>query len=294
VRVGPALARLRRSARAAAGEDRAATLLALAVSGLPPEHGEWGTAMSAELAALHGARPRLGFAASCMRAALVLRLRGGIAAPGRGGSGVRALVLSAVAAVLALGIYGAVRYPTLRAGVAGWAAIAVFAAILLVYAATALALTRGASPEASRARRYGVAGGLAVGAAWLAIVMPETFSKSLMALPLAAALLVPAGVATLVGRSTRQARAGADAALWSGMVGALLAFIVWVSATYASDGRPYDAQMLRDFRKSGAHDLAAYAVGDSLGAAIGLLVIVPFVALALGSLGARLAASTAS
>ena len=148
VRVGPALARLRRSARAAAGEDRAAALLAIAVSGLPPEHGEWGAAMSAELAALHGVRPRAVFAASCLRAALVLRLRAGLAATGLGGGGVRALVLTAVAAVLALGIYGAVRYPALRAGVAGWAAIGVFAAILLLYAAAALALTRGASREA--------------------------------------------------------------------------------------------------------------------------------------------------
>ena len=73
----------------------------------------------------------------------------------------------------------------LRAGVAGWAAIGVFAAILLLYAPLPCA-PRGLR-EAGRARRHGVAGGLAVGAAWLAIVMPETFSKSLMALPLAAA-----------------------------------------------------------------------------------------------------------
>jgi hypothetical protein len=244
--------------------------------------------MAAELAALHGRWARWAFAAGCARAAIVVRLRAGIIAPGRGGTGERALVLSAIAAVLALGIYGEGRYPALRAGLEGWAAIAVFAAILLAYAAAALALTRGDAAHAVLARRRGLAGGLAVAAAWLAIFMPAAFSKGLVALPLAATLLIPAGVAVLVARSTRQVRAGMDAALWSGMVGALLAFAVWVSATYASDGRPYDAQMLRDFRHSGAHDLAAYAVGDTLGGAVGLLVIVPFVALALGSLGARL------
>jgi hypothetical protein len=286
----PALARLRTSARTAAGGDRPAALLALAVRGLPPEHCEWGVAMSAELAVLRGRRARWAFAAGCTRAAMVVRLRAGIAGPGRGGHGVRAFVLSAIGAVLALGAYGAERYPALRAGPAGWAAIAAFAALLLLYAAVALALTRGVSPQARLARRSGLAGGLAVGVAWLAIVMPGAFSKNLVALPLLAALLVPAVVAVLVGRSARRFRTGAEAALWSGMVGALLAFIVWVPATYADDGRPYDPQLLRDYRHSGAHDLAAYAVGDTLGSAIGLLVIVPVVALALGSLGARLAA----
>jgi hypothetical protein len=291
MRVMPALAQLRRSLRATAGGDRAAVLLALAVRGLPPADSEWGTAMSAELAPLRGRRSRWAFAAGCAQAAIVVRLRAGIVRPGRGGGGVRALVLSAIAAALGLGIYGAVRYPALRGGVAGWAAIAVFAAILAVYAAAALSLTRGAAAQAVLARRRGVAGGLAVAAAWLAVIMPEAFSQSLVALPLAATLLIPAGVATLVGRSTRQVRTGTDAALWSGMVGALLAFTVWVSATYAGDGRPYDAQLIRDFQHSGARDLATYAVGDTLGAAMGLLVIVPVVALALGSLGARLGAA---
>jgi len=290
VRGAPALARLRRAARAEARGDRAAALLALAVRNLPAGEVEWGAAMSAELAAVRGARQRWVFASGCARVAVGLRVRAAIVAPGRGGDGVRALVLCAVAVVLALGLYGAVRYPPLRTGAAGWVAIAAFAGILLVYAAAALALTRGAARGASLARRWGLAGGIAVGAAWLAVVVPGAFAKGLVALPLAAALLVPAGVATVVARATGQPRAGADAALWSGMVGALLAFTVWVAATYASDGRPYDAQLLRDFRHSGAHDLAAYAVGDTLGGAVGLLVIVPVVALALGSLGARLAA----
>ena len=283
----PALARLCRSARAVDGGDRAAALLALAVRGLPLAQREWGMAMGAELAALQRPRSRRRFAAGCMWAAIVLRLRAGIVAPGRGGGGVRALVLSAIAAALGLGVYGAARYPALRAGFAGWAAIAAFAALLLVYAAAALSLSRGAAPHVVLARRGGVAGGLAVGASWLSIVMPAALSKSFVALPLFAALLVPAAVGTLVARSTRQARAGTEAALWSGMAGALLAFTVWVSATYASDGRPYDAQLIRDFRHSGARDLAAYAIGDNLGAAIGLLVIIPVVALALGSLAAR-------
>ena len=111
-----------------------------------------------------------------------------------------------------------------------------------------------------------------------------------MVVPLAVALLVPAGVALLTARSGAGPRSARGAALWSGMAGSLLAFIVWVTATYASDGRPYVAQMLRDFHASGSLAVAAYAVGDALGAALGLLVIVPLVALAIGSLCGRVAA----
>ena len=63
-----------------------------------------------------------------------------------------------------------------------------------------------------------------------------------------------------------------------------------VSVTYANEGRPYDAGLVRDFHASGAHDLATYAVSDDLGSGLVLLVLVPTVALALGSLGAQLGA----
>ena len=64
-------------------------------------------------------------------------------------------------------------------------------------------------------------------------------------------------------------------------------FIVWVVTTYASDGRPYDAGMIRDFHHSRASDLATYAVSDNLGSALVLLLLIPTLALAIGSLTAR-------
>jgi hypothetical protein len=69
-------------------------------------------------------------------------------------------------------------------------------------------------------------------------------------------------------------------------------FIVWVTVTYANAGGPYDAGLVRDFHKSGAHDLATYAVGDNLGSGLVLLLMIPTVALALGSLSARIGAAT--
>ena len=62
-----------------------------------------------------------------------------------------------------------------------------------------------------------------------------------------------------------------------------------MTTTYANDGRPYDAGTLRDFHHSQAHDLATYAVSDNLGSGLVLLLVIPTVAIAVGSLTARFA-----
>ena len=281
--------RARRAVRARAGADRPEQLLALAVRWVPRERAEWGRAMLAELSGVGGARARRRFSFGCTRAIIALCVRTNLTAPGRGGRGVRALVLGASATAVALAAYGPARYPGLRSDIGTWLAFASLLAIVACYAFAALTLSRGATAQARTARRYGLAAGLAIGAAWLMILAPAEVSKSLVFLPLGVALLGPLLVAYVAGRTCRDARAAAAAAIWSGLVGGLLVFIVWVVVTYSDDGRPYDAQMLRDFHRSGSHDLAAYAVGDNVGAAIGLLVIIPVVALALGSLSARLA-----
>jgi hypothetical protein len=108
-------------------------------------------------------------------------------------------------------------------------------------------------------------------------------------LPLIVALLGPACVAALAARQGNDITAGTRAALWSGIVGGLGVFIVWVTATYADNGGPYDAGVLRDFHNSHARDLATYAVSDNLGSGLVLLLLIPTVALAVGSLTARLA-----
>jgi hypothetical protein len=282
----PALVRAYRSL---GGEDRAGALLQLVVRGLPAERAEWGDAMLAEFAGMAGGRARWMFGLGCARAALALRTRAAVAAPGRGGDGLRALALAGVLAALALGVAGLVRYPEIRSDTTTWGALASLTAIMLAYAWGALTLARGATREAATARALGLAGGLVVGGAWLLILAPAAASKSLVFVPLTAALLAPACVAALTRRAGADARAARQAALWSGILGALIAFVVWVTAAYARDGRPYDAQMLRDFHASGSHDLAAYAVGDAFGTGLSVLVIVPVVALALGSLAGCIA-----
>ena len=69
-------------------------------------------------------------------------------------------------------------------------------------------------------------------------------------------------------------------------------FIVWTTVTYANAGGPYDGGLVNDFRKSGAHDLPTYAISDNLGSGLVLLLLIPTVALALGTLGTRLLNAT--
>jgi hypothetical protein len=279
---------LRRLARPT--EDRAAALLALGVRGLSHPSEEWGEAMAAELAAVTGTRARWRFSLGCTRAAMTLRFRRSLSSRDRGGSAIRGAVLVATAGCLGLAVYGLVRYPGLRDRPAQWLALAVFLALLAAYALGGLALCRGAGLHASKARAHAALGGVVVGIAWLLILAPDAIGKQLVFVPLLAALVVPAAVAYRTTRATGDVRLATGAGLWSGMIGALLVFAVWATTTYARNGRPYDAQLVRDFHASGSHDLATYAVGDALGAAVGLLVIIPLVALALGSLVARLSA----
>jgi len=58
--------------------------------------------------------------------------------------------------------------------------------------------------------------------------------------------------------------------------------------TYVNAGGPYDGGLVEDFRKSGARDLPTYAVSDSLGSGLVLLLMIPTIALALGTLSTRL------
>ena len=70
-------------------------------------------------------------------------------------------------------------------------------------------------------------------------------------------------------------------------------FLLWAGEAVVAAGRPYDAGLLRDFATSGAPDLATYAVNESLGTGIMLLVLVPLVSVATGFVGAAAARRTA-
>jgi hypothetical protein len=278
-------------ARAISGgakRDPARRLLTLAVRGLPPDRFEWGQAMLGELDQAQERRSRWRFSVGCAWAAGRIRLQ----SPEPGGAGLRAVILGCAALSLALVGYGLVHYPGLRSEPNVWGAMVVFLATLLAYTGLTLLLARGVSSEAIAARRFGLGGGLATGAGWLLGIAPPAALKGWVFLPLLIALIGPALAATIAGHRSRESRTGNLTALWSGLVAGLTVFIVWSTVTYLNAGGPYDSGLVNDFRKSGAHDLPTYAVSDNLGSGLILLLLIPTVALALGTLGTRLVNAT--
>jgi hypothetical protein len=272
----PATRRTASRTRGAPRRDRARLVLELAVKGLPPDRNEWAQAMLAELDEVEGTQDRRRFSLGCAWAAARIRVQ----SPGPAGGVFRAVIMGCAAAAIALVGYGLVRYPGLRSepNVAG--AMIAFLAMLLVYVALAVVLARGAT-------RHSLVGGLAVGAGWFTGLAPPSGLKEYVFAPLLVALAAPAVVAFVAGRRAQGFGPGTVAALWSGLVGGLAVFVVWMTVTYATAGVPYDAGLVRDFHRSGGHDLATYAVSDDLGNALVLLLLIPTVAVALGSLTAR-------
>ncbi len=240
--------------------------------------------MCRELDQVVGRVARWRFSLGCVWAVVVIRSR----SREPGGTTLRGVVLAGSTVALGLVAYGVVRYPGLRDGTSFWASLAVFLVVVAAYTTAGLVFSRGTTRRASVARRYGLIGGFTVGAAWFAVLLPTPGLKGLVVVPLAVVVFGPVVVAVLAGRAARNTSAGTLAALWTGLVGGLLVFAVWTTVTYATAGRPYDPGLVRDFHASGAPDLATYAVGDNLGSGLVLLLLAPVVALALGSLGARL------
>jgi hypothetical protein len=278
-----ALPSIVRAARRDAKRDGAQRVLVLAVSGLPKERMEWAQAMLAELEHVHGQTQRWRFSLGCACAATRIRLQ----TPAPGGAGLRVVILGCAIASVALVAYGLIHYPGLRSEPDVAAALTLFLATVLTYAGLALVLARGVGQQAIAARRFGLWGGLVTGPAWLVGIAPPAALKAWVFVPLLIALIGPATVASVAGHRSRDSRTGIHTALWSGLIAGLTVFIVWALMTYANADGPYDDGLVRDFRNSGAHDLATYAVNDDLGSGLVLLLMVPAIALALGTLGNR-------
>ena len=126
--------------------------------------------------------------------------------------------------------------------------------------------------------RAGFAAGLLTGGAWYLVLAPPAALKAWVLLPMIVALLAPVCAAVMA----------TGAVLWSGLVGGLVAGVLWVTTAYLHDGRPYDAGLVHDFHRSGATDLATYAVSGDLATALELLVLIPVIAVGFGSLAALL------
>ena len=250
------------------------------MQGLPADRVDWAQAMLVELDHIEGRRERWRFSLGCAWASARIRVQ----SPEPGGALLRVVVLGCAAIALALVGYGLVRYPGLRSEPNVWGAMIVFLVTLMAYGALAVTLSRGTSERSAAARRYGLAGGSPSEPAGCSASRRRPLSRAGCSSRSSSRSSGPPSLPLIAGRRARDARTGTLAALWSGLVGGLTVFVVWVAVTYADAGRPYDAGLVGDFHKSGAHDLATYAVGDDLGSGLVLLLMIPTVALALGSL----------
>lgn len=239
---------------------------------------EWGRAMLAELAEVPAGRPRRAFAAGCARA-LVVALPPLALAAGVGG-------LASVAVVAA----ALVRYPGLVTGLGTWLAVGFFGCVVVTYVVAGAGLA--VRLAGSRLTTPAVATGVGIAASWVTVGFCASAGAPA---GVATALLTlgPAVAGSAGWRATHRSgspRLGVRCVGLASLVAGFTLFLLWGGAAVVFAGRPYDAGLLRDFHTSGAGDLATYAVSDSLGSGMMLLLLVPLVSLASGLAGTAVAA----
>jgi hypothetical protein len=267
---------------ATASTDAPARLLGWAVGALPADRASWGEAMSGELSQMDNRRQRWRFAVGSAGAAVFLPSR-------RADSADLAARLVAAAALTCAGLvaYGLRRYPEIITRAGTGPVLAVFLSVLVAYTVISAFLVRRGPVS-----RSGLVCGLGLAAVWIIAGIPvvtqapqPAYSLLLLAIPIAS-LAVGAAAA----RRSRTAAVRQPVVVFSALVAGLVLFIVYASDILLRAGSPYDAGQIRDFPGSGLPDLATYAVNDSLGTAMMLLLFVPVVTAAIGSTGAAIAA----
>jgi hypothetical protein len=237
---------------------------------------EWGRAMIAEVDQISAPGARRQFAFGCLRA---LARSAAMAVAGFTVTGV--LSIAVVLAAL-------LRYPGLVAGVGTWLAVGFFCAVIVGYVAAAAGLT--ARLVRTQSQAVVLLSGAAIAGSWMVVGLSASWAPA--AVPMTLLALGPAMALVLGWRTTRRSSSpstGVQSVCLAAFVAGLGLFLLWAGQTVLFAGRPYDAGMVRDFRSSGARDLATYAVSDSLGSGMMLLLLVPLVSLAAGAAGASVA-----
>ena len=268
---------------ARARRDLPSLLLELGVLVLGSGRPEWGRAMTSELARLEGRRARWEFALGCVRSI----------AFGMPPAGTQRVITagSLLAAVTSVGIvaFALVRFPGLVTGAGTWVLLGAFVTVLLAYLVAAANL--GALLVDARRLVTPVATGLAIASTWLALGLDASLGgpAALSGVLLGSGVLVAVAIGWLATARSGSSRVGVGQVGLTALVAGFVVFLLWAGSAVAAAGRPYDAGLLRDFRTSGAPDLATYAVDDALGAGMMLLLLVPLVTLAAGLVGTAVA-----
>lgn len=207
------------------------------------------------------------------------------AAGRRGGAVAAVVVLAGVAGCVSLVLYGARRYPRavedpshafsliLAAGLAGCVAMALL-------------------PSPAAARRYGVPAGILTGLLWAVGGMAsDRHAEGLSPVIWLGSLAFPMLSGVLAARSGGlRARTGVAAGLWSGLVAGLALFVAGMTTVYASTGwYQRDPATVELTHARGLPDAATWAVGDNLGGSVMMMVLLPFLCLAMAAFGSAAA-----
>jgi hypothetical protein len=244
---------------------------------------EWGQAMLVELAQIDGRRSRWGFALGCVRSLAFTMPPSGSARVVTWGALVAAL------GSLSLVTFGFLQFPGVVSGARTWIAVAIVAAVLGAYVVGAInAAARVADTRLTFASTFA---GALIALSWLAVGLNSSVGGSA---GLTVALLVVGPIVALAIGCLATARSGSSRVVLgcighTAVVAGFALFLTWTGWTVATAGRPYDAGLLRDFKSSGFVDFATYAVNDSLGTGMVLLVVVPLLSAAGGLAGAAAA-----
>jgi hypothetical protein len=170
-----------------------------------------------------------------------------------------------IAAALGLAGFGLVRYPGLRSG--WWIPeVGAFLVAIAIYAVLGLRLSLLGPPAARRAALL-----VALPAAGLSAAAASGDGAGSYALALAT-IALPALAAAIAGRHGNRGGSAVAAGLCAVIAG-LLTFIGYATVTYVTNGGTATPALLAEFRRSGASDYTAWAVGDSLGGAVFLLAL---------------------
>lgn len=275
--------------------DMPETVLTAAVSRLPGDRRDWGSAMVAEMTVVRGPLPRWWFALGGLRVALLppptwRRMWTDFRTSGLG---VTALMLAGVAACIATGVQVAAAYPgALRTDRAA------FAAILLAYVVLAFALPRLTAPD-----RLARGTGVVAATAFTVLLSVESFSGTTYddagyALP-ATLLIFPVASALSAAAPGRSVAAGMQTALWGGVLSALAFATVATLGTLRVVRGGTHPVFLAEFARAKTAgtetlpDLASFqaaTMGEHVGAAAVMLVLIPAWALLLGLVGSVLGA----
>lgn len=266
--------------------DLPRALLAFCVRVFGASRPDWGRAMLAEVTRIDDRRARRRFALGCARSLV-------FAPPSPGTRIVTIGALVAGAASVATVGAALLRYPGLASGAGTWVAVCGFCCVVVLYVVAAARL--GVPVLERDLLTTAIGAGTAIAVTWLAVGLnaSENGPKGLGSLLLGFGPLVGVALGWHATARSGSARVGLRCVGIAALVAGFAVFLLWAGEAVVAAGRPYDAGLLRDFATSGAPDLATYAVNESLGTGIMLLVLVPLVSVATGFVGAAAARRTA-